>query len=94
MELWQIQEYVIKPQLRTVPGIAEINAYGGYVKQIVVQPKIDKLRDAGLTVSDLSSVSVRTSRMPAAASLTRVTNNSLSEVSAGSLRRKRSRNSR
>jgi heavy metal efflux system protein len=56
MELWQIQEYVIKPQLRTVPGIAEINAYGGYVKQIVVQPKIDKLRDAGLTVNDLSRV--------------------------------------
>jgi cobalt-zinc-cadmium resistance protein CzcA len=56
MELWQIQEYTIKPQLRTVPGIAEINAYGGYVKQIVVQPKIDKLRDAGLTVGDLSRV--------------------------------------
>jgi cobalt-zinc-cadmium resistance protein CzcA len=56
MELWQIQEYVIKPHLRAVPGIAEINAYGGYVKQIVVQPKIDRLRDAGLTVNDLARV--------------------------------------
>lgn len=56
MELWQIQEYIIKPQLRTVPGIADINAYGGYVKQIVVQPKIEKLRDAGLTVNDLARV--------------------------------------
>ena len=56
MKLWEIQEYTIKPQLRTVPGIAEINAYGGYVKQIVVQPKIDKLRDAGLTVNDLARV--------------------------------------
>ena len=56
MELWQIQEYVIKPHLRTVPGIAEVNAYGGYVKQIVVQPKIDRLRDAGLTVNDLARV--------------------------------------
>jgi heavy metal efflux system protein len=56
MELWQIQEYIIKPQLRTVTGVAEVNAYGGYVKQIVVQPKIDKLRDAGLTVSDLARV--------------------------------------
>jgi heavy metal efflux system protein len=56
MELWQIQEYIIKPQLRTVAGVAEINAYGGYVKQIVVQPKIDRLRDAGLTVNDLSRV--------------------------------------
>jgi heavy metal efflux system protein len=56
MALWEIQEYVIKPQLRTVPGVAEVNAYGGYVKQIVVQPNIAKLRDAGLTVSDLAKV--------------------------------------
>ncbi len=56
MALWEIQEYVIKPQLRTVRGVAEVNAYGGYTKQIVVQPKIDKLRDAGLTVSDLAKV--------------------------------------
>src|SRR5262245_63939669 len=46
----------VKPQLRTVPGVAEVNAYGGYVKQIVVQPNIAKLRDAGLTVSDLAKV--------------------------------------
>jgi heavy metal efflux system protein len=56
MALWETQEYVIKPQLRTVPGVAEVNAYGGYMKQIVVQPKIDKLRDAGLTVNDLAKV--------------------------------------
>jgi heavy metal efflux system protein len=56
MELLQVQEYIIKPQLRTVPGIAEINAYGGHVKQIVVQPRLDKLRNAGLTVTELARV--------------------------------------
>ncbi len=56
MALWEMQEYIIKPQLRAVPGVAEVNAYGGYVKQIVVQPKIAKLRDAGLTVNDLAKV--------------------------------------
>jgi cobalt-zinc-cadmium resistance protein CzcA len=56
MELWQIQEYTIKRQLRTVPGVAEVNAYGGYVKQVVVQPDIKKLREAGLTVNDLTRV--------------------------------------
>ncbi|HJY54345.1 MAG TPA: CusA/CzcA family heavy metal efflux RND transporter [Candidatus Udaeobacter sp.] len=56
MALWEIQEYLIKPQLRTVPGVADVNAYGGYVKQIVVQPNVAKLRDAGLTVSDLAKV--------------------------------------
>jgi heavy metal efflux system protein len=54
MELWQLQEYIVKPQLRTVAGVAEVNAYGGYVKQIVVQPKIEKLRNAGLIVNDLA----------------------------------------
>src|SRR5678809_1509113 len=56
MELWQLQEYIVKPRLRTVAGVAEVNAYGGYVKQIVVQPKIEKLRNAGLTVNDLARV--------------------------------------
>src|SRR5215813_12097631 len=56
MALWEIQEYLIKPQLRAVPGVAEVNAYGGYVKQIVVQPNVAKLRDAGLPVSDLAKV--------------------------------------
>ncbi|HZS18263.1 MAG TPA: CusA/CzcA family heavy metal efflux RND transporter [Candidatus Udaeobacter sp.] len=56
MALWEIQEYVIKPQLRTVPGVADVNAYGGYVKQIVIQPNIAKLRDAGLTIDDLAKV--------------------------------------
>ncbi|MES2310300.1 MAG: efflux RND transporter permease subunit, partial [Verrucomicrobiota bacterium] len=39
MELKLIQDFIIKPQLRTVPGIAEISASGGYEKQIVVQPR-------------------------------------------------------
>ena len=56
MKLWEIQEYIIKPQLRTVWGIAEVNAYGGYVKQIVVRPNIQKLRDAGLTANDLAKI--------------------------------------
>ena len=56
MSLWEIQEYVIKPQLRTVPGVAEVNAYGGYQKQIVVQPNIATLRETGLTVNDLAKV--------------------------------------
>jgi cobalt-zinc-cadmium resistance protein CzcA len=56
MALWELQEYTVKPQLRAVPGVAEVNAYGGYVKQIVVQPNVAKLRDANLTVNDLAKV--------------------------------------
>ncbi|HVY71663.1 MAG TPA: efflux RND transporter permease subunit, partial [Verrucomicrobiae bacterium] len=46
MELESIQEYTLKPLLRAVPGVADINTAGGYERQIVVQPKLERLRDA------------------------------------------------
>jgi cobalt-zinc-cadmium resistance protein CzcA len=54
IELSEIQEYTIKPLLRTVPGIAEINESGGYEKQYVIQPKPDALADVGMTFSELA----------------------------------------
>jgi cobalt-zinc-cadmium resistance protein CzcA len=54
--LSELQEYVIKPLLRTVPGIAEINGTGGYEKQFVIQPKPDALTAAGLTFSELADL--------------------------------------
>src|SRR5215831_6364464 len=56
IELSEIQEYVIKPLLRTVPGIAEINESGGYEKQFVVQPKPDALTAVGMTFSELADL--------------------------------------
>ncbi len=41
-ELRTIQDWVIKPALRTVPGVAEINSWGGYEKQY--QVRIDPTR--------------------------------------------------
>src|SRR6266508_3051735 len=56
IELSEIQEYVIKPLLRTVPGIAEINESGGYERQFVVQPNPDALTDVGMTFSELADL--------------------------------------
>ena len=56
LELTELQEFVVKPQLRTVPGVAEVNASGGYERQIVVQPDPAKLRDANLTFSELAEI--------------------------------------
>src|SRR5207247_4575069 len=56
IELSQIQEYTIKPLLRVVPGIAEINESGGYEKQFVLQPKTDALADVNLTFSELTDL--------------------------------------
>ena len=56
IELSEIQEYLIKPLLRTVPGIAEINGTGGYEKQYVIQPKPEALENAGMTFSELAEI--------------------------------------
>lgn len=53
-ELREIQDWVVKPQLRTVPGVVEVNSIGGASKQIVITPNMDKLRAVGLTLKDLS----------------------------------------
>ena len=54
--LSELQEYLIKPLLRTVPGIAEINGTGGYQKQYVIQPKPEALVERNLTFSELASL--------------------------------------
>jgi len=56
IELSEIQEYVIKPLLRTVPGIAEINESGGYEKQYVIQPKPDSLAQVGMSFNELADL--------------------------------------
>jgi cobalt-zinc-cadmium resistance protein CzcA len=56
MELEVIHDYIIKPMLRSVPGLADVNGSGGYEKQIVVLPKAEKLAKAGITFSELAMV--------------------------------------
>ena len=56
IELSEIQEYIIKPLLRAVPGIAEINESGGYEKQFVIQPKPEALANVNMTFSELANL--------------------------------------
>ncbi len=56
LELRQIQEWIIKPMLRTVAGVAEVNTSGGYEKQIVVFPRPEKMMSAGLSFDELAGV--------------------------------------
>jgi cobalt-zinc-cadmium resistance protein CzcA len=48
-----VQDWAIKPQLRTVPGVAEVNGWGGYEKQYQVRPDPDRLFKHGLTFADV-----------------------------------------
>jgi cobalt-zinc-cadmium resistance protein CzcA len=50
-----VQDWIIKPQLRNVPGVASVDSLGGYVKQFQVQPDPAKLYALGLTFADLAA---------------------------------------
>ena len=52
-DLREIQDWIIKPQLRNVPGVTEINTIGGYAKEFQVAPLPDKLVSYGLALPDL-----------------------------------------
>jgi cobalt-zinc-cadmium resistance protein CzcA len=52
-DLREIQDWIIKPQLRNVPGVTEINSIGGYAKQYQVAPNPEKLASYGLTLQDI-----------------------------------------
>ena len=52
-DLREIQDWIIKPQLRNVPGVTEINTIGGFSKEYHIAPDPIKLSAYGLTLVDL-----------------------------------------
>lgn len=48
-----LQDWVIRPQLRQVPGVTEVNTIGGYEKQFHVTPDPARLLAFGLTFDDI-----------------------------------------
>jgi cobalt-zinc-cadmium resistance protein CzcA len=52
-DLREIQDWIIRPQMRTVKGVTEVNAIGGFVKQFHVTPYPEKLISFGLTLQDV-----------------------------------------
>lgn len=56
MRLWETHEYLVKPMLRTVQGVAEINSNGGHQRQVTIEPMLDKLKAANMTVGELADI--------------------------------------
>ncbi|WP_194724101.1 CusA/CzcA family heavy metal efflux RND transporter [Noviherbaspirillum malthae] len=52
-DLREIQDWIIKPQLRNVPGVTEINSIGGFEKEYQVAPVPERLASYGLTLQDV-----------------------------------------
>jgi cobalt-zinc-cadmium resistance protein CzcA len=53
MHLREVQDWIIRPQLRQTPGVVEINTVGGFTKQFLVAPIPEKLLAYGLALDDL-----------------------------------------
>jgi len=52
-DLREIQDWIIKPQLRTVPGVTEINSIGGFSKEYLIAPNPARLSSYGLGLQDV-----------------------------------------
>lgn len=52
-ELRTIQDWVVKRQLEGTPGVAEINSFGGYIKQYEVAVDPEKLRSQNITITEI-----------------------------------------
>jgi len=52
-DLREIQDWIIKPQLRNVPGVTEINSIGGYSKEYQIAPNPERLTSLGVTLQDI-----------------------------------------
>jgi cobalt-zinc-cadmium resistance protein CzcA len=52
-DLRTIQDWIVKRQLAGTPGVAEINSFGGYIKQYEAAINPDRLRSMNLTIKDI-----------------------------------------
>ena len=53
MRLRTIQDAIVRPFLKTVPGVTDINSFGGYVRQYQVQVDPDRLRKFDLSLKQV-----------------------------------------
>ena len=69
MQLRTLHDRVIAPRLRAVPGVTEINAFGGYVRRLQVVVSPERLMRFGITLHDVIEAVETGSQIPAGAYL-------------------------
>jgi cobalt-zinc-cadmium resistance protein CzcA len=66
----RVLDWVIRPALRTVPGVADVNALGGFVETFEISPNNAALAAAGLSTADLAAAVEASNRNDGAGRLT------------------------
>lgn len=54
-----VQDWIIRPQMRTVKGVAGVDSNGGYVKQYLIEPNLNALASYGLSITALADAMER-----------------------------------
>jgi len=89
-ELRSIQDWVIRPRLRRVPGVAEVNPWGGLSKQFEARADPMKLAKYGLAMDDLIKALEENNRNVGGGYVVRAGESSLVQGSAAPARSRRS----
>ncbi len=53
MELRTLEDRIVRPELRSVAGVADVNSFGGFVREVTVTVRPDRLAAYGLTLGDV-----------------------------------------
>ncbi|NDE56965.1 MAG: efflux RND transporter permease subunit, partial [Gammaproteobacteria bacterium] len=64
MALRDLVDWTLVPRLLAVPGVADVNVFGGDVRQLQIQPDFDRLRRHGLSLDDLIKAAEEATGMP------------------------------
>ncbi|WP_335951199.1 CusA/CzcA family heavy metal efflux RND transporter [Acinetobacter beijerinckii] len=55
MDLREIQDWIVRPQLQRVKGVAEINSIGGYNKTYIVSPDLKRLQQLQISLAEFQT---------------------------------------
>jgi CzcA family heavy metal efflux pump len=66
MELRDLADWTIVPRLLAVPGVADVNVFGGEIRQLQIQADPDRLRRYGLALDDVVLAARQATGMPGA----------------------------
>jgi heavy metal efflux system protein len=56
MDLREIQDWIVRPQLQQVKGVAEVNSIGGFNKTYIVEPDLNRLQQLQISLPELQQV--------------------------------------
>ena len=56
MDLREIQDWIVRPQLQRVKGVAEVNSIGGFNKTYVVSPDLNRMQQLQISMAQLQQV--------------------------------------